>query len=98
MEFKKADSCKIQKSAFSSLAPFFNVLDIGSTLLKSPPFFLAFYFNYLILFITISYFFIITYFNLHISLLYSSMVLSDEKNPALAILTKTFLFHDSLSS
>lgn len=32
MEFKKADSCKIQKSAFSSLAPFFNVLDIGSTL------------------------------------------------------------------
>ena len=23
MEFKKADSCKIQKSAFSSLAPFF---------------------------------------------------------------------------
>ena len=32
MEFKKADSCKIQKSAFSSLALFFNVLDIGSTL------------------------------------------------------------------
>ena len=41
----------------------------------------------------LEHFYINTYFNFQISLLYSAIVLSDEKNPAFAIFTSIIFFH-----